>query len=306
MSRWSKEEDSNILQNIKVLEDEPNYVDLVEYHNELFNTNRTEQTYKARVAKIAKENGILLKSNNHWTPEDKERLIKVVSDNPLNINWTEVGLLFNRSEASVRTMYNNLVEPDKHVEYCISKICESDIDQIMKKLETVCNKCNRRIFNTPLSWGENNYCEECHYELFNNEINIRWKQIAEYSCKTGKDKCNICNKIYDFMPQSLCKFNYDHKNMFEKSNTIYAMNKRGMNLEDIYKEIDLCQLLCVSCHTIITSIEQKTGFNRIKINMTREFNKTNNVEQKEKISKYYSEIYENYMNNIYKIIKKLI
>ena len=84
------------------------------------------------------------------------------------------------------------------------------------------------------------------------------------------------------------------------------MIKNGCRLEEIYKEIDLCQLLCISCHSIVTSIEQKTGFNRIKINMTKEYNKTEDREQKDKIMKQYSEIYEKYMNNVYEIVKKLV
>jgi hypothetical protein len=203
-------------------------------------------------------------------------------------------------------MYNELITPDRHIEFCMNRISESDIEQLMNNLENKCNNCNKQKYNTLLLWGENKYCEECHYELFNADILNRWKQIGEYSYKTGKDVCNICNKKYDFSHQSLCKFNFDHKNMFEKSNTIYTMNKQGINLDSIYKEIDLCQLLCVSCHNIITNIEQKTGFNRIKINMTKEFNKTNDNEQKEKIMNQYSEIYEKYMNTIYEIVKKLI
>ena len=122
-------------------------------------------------------------------------------------------------------------------------------------------------------WNSKTYCEDCHYELYNTEILERWNKIAEYSYQTGKGCCNICNKKYDFTNQSLCKFNYDHKNMFEKASTIYGMNKQGIDLEEIYKEIDLCQLLCVSCHNIVTSIEQRTGFTRIKINITKEYNK---------------------------------
>ena len=306
MSRWSEEEDKYILEFIQEVEDDINYQELVITHNKTFNTKRTEGTYKVRVAKIAKENDIVLKRKNQWSDQDKEKLIKLVQDNPLNPNWSEISIAFNRSELSVRNMYNDLVATDKHIECCISKISESDIQQIMNNMESKCNKCNKRIFNMPLLWNENTYCEDCHYELFNDDIIVRWIQIAEYSCMKGKDKCNICNKKYDFAQKSLCKFNYDHINMFEKSHTIYAMNKQGINLEKIYKEIDLCQLLCVSCHNIITSIEQKTGFSRIKLNMTREYNKTNDMEQKDKLMKYYSEIYENYMSNIYDIIKKLI
>lgn len=306
MSRWSEEEDTYILEFIKEVQDDINYSELVLEHNSTFKTKRTEETYKVRVRKVAKENSIVLKSKSQWTEEDKERLIKAVRTNPLNINWQEISTLLNRTETSVRNMYNELVTPDEHIQYCISVLSDIEIKNIMISLENKCCNCNKNIYSNPIIWSNQKYCEDCHYQLYNNEIIERWKQIEEYSYKTGKDICNICKKKYDFSNQSHCKFNYDHKNMFEKTNTIYSMNKQGIKIEDIYKEIDLCQLLCVSCHNIVTTIEQRTGFNRIKISMIKEYNKTNDTEQKDKLVKHYSEIYEKYMNNVYEIIKKLV
>lgn len=305
MARWSEAEDKYILEFIQEVEDDINYCELVESHNKTFNTKRTEATYKVRVAKVAKENDIVLKRKNQWTDQDKEKLIKLVQDNPLNPNWSEISQLFNRSEMSIRNMYNDLVTPDTHIEFCMAKLSELEIEQIMSTIQSKCSNCNKSTYNTPLLWGENTYCEECHYKLYNDEITNRWKLIAEYSLKTGKNKCNICRKENDYT-NTMCKFNYDHKNMFEKSNSIYSMNRSGCSLEEIYKEIDLCQLLCISCHSIVTSIEQKTGFTRIKVNMTKEYNKIEDIEQKEKIMTRYSEIYEKYMNNIYEIIKRLV
>lgn len=306
MSRWSEAEDKYILEFIQEVQDDINYEELVASHNKTFNTKRSEDTYKVRVRKVAKENDIVLKRKNKWSDEDTANLIKLVRENPLNPNWTEISNVFNKTENYIRSIYNELVPADKHIEYCISVISESEIKHIMNDLESKCSNCNKSIYNYPLMWNSNTYCEDCHYELYNNEIQVRWNKIAEYSHKTGKGSCNICNKKYDFTNKSLCKFNFDHKNMFEKTNTIYGMNKQGIDLEEIYKEIDLCQLLCVSCHNIVTSIEQRTGFNRIKINITKEYNKTNDIEQKEKLIKYYSDIYEKYMNSIYDIIKRLI
>ena len=60
MSRWSEEEDKYILEFIQEVEDDINYQELVITHNKIFNTKRTEGTYKVRVAKIAKENDIVL------------------------------------------------------------------------------------------------------------------------------------------------------------------------------------------------------------------------------------------------------
>lgn len=306
MSRWSQEEDKYILVFIQEVQDDINYSELVVSHNKTFNTKRTEDTYKVRVRKIAKDNDILLKRKSKWSDEDTEKLIKLVRDNPLNPNWTDISIIFDKTENYIKSIYNELVPADKHIEFCISVISELEIKKIMITLENKCNNCNKSIYNSPLQWDSKIYCEDCHYELYNTEILERWNKIAEYSYKTGKGSCNICNKKYDFTNQSLCKFNYDHKNMFEKSNTIYTMNKQGINLEEIYKEIDLCQLLCVSCHNIVSSIEQRTGFNRIKINITKEYNKTNDIEQKDKIMKYYAEIYKKYMDSIYDIIKSLI
>lgn len=307
MSRWSKEEDNYILEFIQEVNEDINYSELVKAHNETFGTKRTEDTYKVRLRKVARENDITLKSNNHWTNEEKEILVKIISANPLNINWQDISKQFNRTETSVRTMYNDLVTPYKHIEYCSNSISETDISNIIKTLEVICNNCNKSVYNVnPLIWDNHTYCDDCHYNLYNDIIMERWKKISEYSCKTDKNKCNICNKHCDYTQHSFSKFNYDHKNMFEKSNSIYTMNKQGIHLEEIYKEIDLCQLLCISCHSIITTIEQKTGFNRIKINITKEYNKTNDNEQKEKIMKQYSEIYEKYMNSVYDIVRKLI
>jgi hypothetical protein len=306
MSRWSQEEDTYILEFIQEVNDDINYKELVETHNKRFNSKRTEETYKVRVRKVAKDNDIVLKSKIFWSESDKTKLIKLVNENPLNVDWASISKLFNRTELSVRTMYNELVPVDKHIESCMNTISEEDIKQVMNNLEHKCSNCNKNMYCQPLLWENMEYCEECHYKSYNDKIKDRWILISEYSCKVGKDKCNICNKKCDFTQTSVCKFNYDHKNMFEKSNTIFSMNKQGIDLSYIYKEIDLCQLLCVSCHNIVTSIEQKTGFNRIKINMTREYNKTNDIENKNNLIKQYSDIYEKYMNNIYEIVRKLI
>jgi hypothetical protein len=85
MSRWSSEEDLSILETIQLLNEEPKYGELVEYHNNQFNKTRTEITYKARVNKIAKENDIKLTSSTKWSEEDKEYIKKTVQADPFII-----------------------------------------------------------------------------------------------------------------------------------------------------------------------------------------------------------------------------
>jgi hypothetical protein len=49
------------------------------------------------------------------------------------------------------------------------------------------------------------------------------------------------------------------------------MINEGSNIEEIYAEIDKCQILCLSCHHQITDIERKIGFTRIKQTLSRRF-----------------------------------
>ena len=84
------------------------------------------------------------------------------------------------------------------------------------------------------------------------------------------------------------------------------MVREGVHIEAIHNEIDKCQLLCVSCHSIVTKIELKCGFTRIKSHMTREFNETEDEEKREKLMNEYSEIYNKCMYEIYNNIRRII
>lgn len=57
---------------------------------------------------------------------------------------------------------------------------------------------------------------------------------------------------------------YDHLNMLNKSESICEMVKTGAPMDDIYREMDKCQLLCISCHKIVTKMEHLCGFVRLK------------------------------------------
>jgi len=86
--------------------------------------------------------------------------------------------------------------------------------------------------------------------------------------------------------------------MFEKGESVCMMVMNGTPIEAIEKEIDLCQVVCVSCHSIITEIERNCGFTRLKNNMTREMKKgispTNepNEQNKKRYDEMMTPIYE--------------
>lgn len=52
--------------------------------------------------------------------------------------------------------------------------------------------------------------------------------------------------------------------MFNKEGTVGLMICRGADYQTIIEEINKCQLLCISCHTMVTAMEAKLGFLKAK------------------------------------------
>ena len=305
MSRWSSEEDLDILEKIQLLNEEPKYGELVEYHNDKFNKTRTELTYKARVNKIAKENDIKLTPSTKWSEEDKEYIKSIVKKNPFDIPWCEIGTHLNRGEERVKLTYLDYVNAEEHVGICIDVIDDLMINNLIEDTKNTCSICKRISFCNLNIWKENKYCEDCYEKTFGEEIKDRWLSIHKYSIEQNKTACNICNKLAVFDNKIVSRFNYDHIDMFDKSGSICEMVRTGIMISDIYKEIDKCQLVCISCHKIITKIEHQCGFIRFKKQMTKDYNEADEI-IKEEILKKYSLKYNTFMSKVYSILKVLL
>ena len=94
--------------------------------------------------------------------------------------------------------------------------------------------------------------------------------------------------------------------MFDKSDSICKMVKIGTSMSDIYQEINKCQLLCVSCHIVVTKVEILCDFNRVKRQVTKEYNETSDETVKESLMKKYSNLYNEFMSSAYKQIRESI
>jgi len=130
----------------------------------------------------------------------------------------------------------------------------------LKKLEMNCFECNKIILNIEsgiwksYTWKGNKICDNC-YSQYENEREILREKIILYK----PIQCNFCKRIKE---QKCERFHYDHLNMFEKDNSICSMICDGLPIEEIYREIDKCQILCLSCHYKVTNIEMMFGFQK--------------------------------------------
>jgi hypothetical protein len=121
-------------------------------------------------------------------------------------------------------------------------------------------------------------CEDCKLEV-----------VGAYEMMYGRRLCGLCRafhdntltlKTYDYIMSVMkkpCRFcccidiqkNFDHVNMFEKTGTVGQMIKCGKPEDEILKEIEKCQVLCVYCHRIVTAYERRYGFMEKKTALRR-------------------------------------
>jgi len=181
------------------------------------------------------------------------------------------------------------------------EIKEVNIDEILNNSKYNCSLCNVEQYNKNISskeWKEHkNICDLCwcNYE---EERNVLWEKIQDYIKNIN---CNICGIEKKYIKQ---RFHFDHLNMFNKTDSIYDMVNKGKDIESIKDELNKCHLLCISCHSVITNIENNLLFVRIKKKINNEL-KNQEITEEEYQLKYneYNIIYKEKMNKVYNILK---
>ena len=177
------------------------------------------------------------------------------------------------------------------------------LDNLSKKLKINQNKCYdcgkilTDIYkNTTRLWKNNTLCDFC-WCLYNTERDKIWDKIEKYK----KIQCCLCHIRKEYNEQ---RFHYDHISMFNKSDSICNMVNEGTNIDLIYEELDKCQILCINCHHIITYIENKYPFTRIKQNLTKNLN-NNSISNEYYIDQciLYDKIYNEKMTEIYNYLQ---
>lgn len=174
-----------------------------------------------------------------------------------------------------------------------------NLRKIVKKIPFVyCQDCKVKVIlaktNSVRIWKGNEICNKC-YSKSMEERETTWNMICQKS-----NQCKICLNIKQNKDDC---FHYDHLNMFDKDDTIYSMVTKGMNIDDIYTEIDKCQLLCIECHNLVTYIESKTGFMSKKIRHT---SKVLNLPENEGLLLSLKQQYEEIMFPLYEELREVI
>lgn len=249
---------------------------------------------KRSVCKNCHELGHGIKSINckinidiHNKLKDKIKHFIMNDTNELEEQLNELCVTLNISLNTCKKLYYE-IPLDELIHKSFPIECYLDSIQIIK-----CNDCHKNMYdiraNTNHVWKGSIVCDTC-WCTYKQERDALWLKIKSYKDIT----CQICAK-----PQtSEERYHYDHINMFTKSNSICTMVNEGMPIDEIYNEIDKCQILCLSCHHIVTNIENKLGFTRIKQLLTRKINQISE-EEYEAQRNYYQNIYEEKMKSMY-------
>ena len=230
-----------------------------------------------------------------WNKETEEKLLEVI-DQYTDIIWEEVSEKMGASIYTCKNKYIELCPLDKKLKQKLSKLTDDFIGQLLEENKKHCEVCNKYQFNCLNKWKGKKECDECYQH--DTEIKEAWRQVNKFCIENRMTHCAFCNKEKTIKSS----FNYDHVNMFNKLESVGTMVYSGEEIDTVLDEVKKCQLLCVSCHSIVTKIEQKLGFTQIKMNMIKEFN----GEEFETKLKEYAELYTKHMSPIYEKIRNFV
>lgn len=258
---------------------------------------------KEPVTRIEKE-----PPSNRWTSEKEDMLISLVQQTICEPDWEQIAETVGLSISGCKAKYNERISPEEHIQYIVSRLKSEDIERFIVNKRTSCTDC-KDVFYIPLyEWKGTTLCFKCH-KAHEADIEATWKAIDDYLNCIGSSCCLFCNRSrHDGM-----SMNFDHHNMFEKEDSICTMVRRGDTLEQILPELVKCQVLCKSCHNVVTMVETMVGFRRAKQQLTRNQNGTGKehvtpMTPAEIVEKqtHYKELYAKSIEPLYPLIKQLL
>lgn len=238
-----------------------------------------------------------MRTNSQNLEDEKSRIVEAIQANPLTVNWENLATQFQRTETALRVIYNERITAKEQVERSLQCITAETLEAVMLEHVFECMRCKQSQYSIPKKWEDHSFCEECHIVETKEKVQQRWMEINAHAKQSGKDRCTICAKPAEYNREVGNRFHFDHVNMFDKGDSICMMVLSGIIMEKIKEEMNKCEVACVSCHRLITAMEQKCGFIRLKKVMTRE-----QIEPTEEIQ----QCYKDSMQPIYAQLRRIL
>ena len=203
-------------------------------------------------------------SIHRWNLEKEELLVKMWTEGPLDPDWDAMSAATGITPVGCKKKLYELKSKGEIIAVNSSKLTESQIRQLVQSRKNVCDTC-KYVYYTPLSqWKDKMECTAC-YKIHRTETDKMWIDVNSYLDTIGKQKCSICNRQrFHNLPVE-----FDHVNMFSKKSSVCTLVYTGASFDTIIQEIQLCELLCASCHQLITILESHIGFIAAKTQITK-------------------------------------
>jgi len=227
----------------------------------------------------------------------------------IDLNNMNLNELLKLAKNNQITIYTFKSEQDlrkkiitKYIHNCNeNKKLLSQIKEFFNDIPTIkCFDCQQEFreicTNTLKTWKNNKVCDHCHSK-HNDEINQAWELVKKYK----PHLCVFCGKTQNNIDD---RFHYDHLNMFDKVGSVCDMIKNGDDIKLIYAELDKCQSVCINCHHKITFIEQKLGFTKAKVALTKMIIKNSEIDYHDEKEKLYDR-YKKEMKVVYEKFKEI-
>lgn len=236
------------------------------------------------------------KASNRWTEQQEALLVDMVHNEPIEVDWERIARCLEREETPCKNRYRSLVTPLEEVRIRVSKVSSDDIMALAEQEQSQCSTCSRVFYDAGHVWKDSLECDEC-YATHNAKRRDLWRQLEGMF-----SECIWCSrKRVDGAVLQL-----DHLNMFDKSDSICAMVRRGESIEKMIEEASKCQVLCASCHALVTALERKLALHRAKNELTRAANAGLDSDEQKQRHTSLAETYTTVMHPMYDILRKTI
>lgn len=198
--------------------------------------------------------GDLKNDSQKWSQEEDIALLSAIDDTrTLEIPWESLSIIHHRKPETLQRRYERLVDARGRL--------QRRLDLSIEIPWKVCEDCNKNTLSG-MVWRERVTCKVC---MCLESKNIQRQELWDFVEAKSGTLCEICKR--DAKEDG---YHYDHKNVFDKSDSICNMIRRGDTKELLIKELEKCRVMCVRCHEIETYLENKYGLLSVKRSIPEE------------------------------------